>query len=86
MGTAEKLFVFVSVAVAWEMLKLKKGISEISIVLTGYDEVNHVPCSLRTAFPWFSVVFIAIGFGILNTMLIAVFERRENLACSVHWV
>lgn len=103
----EKQFAFVTINAARQMLKLKKGISEISIILPDNADANPVATGLKTElsadlyqiqtwqellpilnayieifdgfiFIWFIVVFIAMGFGIVNTTLMAVFERMRE--------
>ncbi len=105
--STEKQFAFVTLTAAKQMLKLKKGISEISIILPDDADTNHVVSGLKVElsadsyqihtwqellpilnaylkifdgfiFIWFIVVFIAMGFGIINTTLMAVFERMRE--------
>ncbi len=107
MRATEKQFVFITRSAARKMLKLDKGISEVSILLPGKPDNPQLYAALESALPaqqyevqtwrqllpfqtaylkildgfmwiWYLVVFVAMGFGIVNTTLMAVFERMRE--------
>ncbi|NLC70460.1 MAG: ABC transporter permease [Desulfuromonadaceae bacterium] len=103
----EKEFVFVTLPAAAGMLRLGRGISEISLLFPAEGISEAAAARLRDTFAgtdleistwrqllamisgvlelydgiifiWFLVIFVAMGFGIVNTFLMAVLERLRE--------
>jgi len=111
MADTEKIFVFVPLHTARQMLRLGEDATEIGIILPG-DRMADTDLSPLTEslserltgkgvivedwrqmlpamnaylemfdaflYIWYLVVFVAMGFGIVNTVLMAVYERMRE--------
>lgn len=100
-------FAFLGRAAAQKLLKLDRGFSEASFVLSNADDLDSFVASAKRRLPgldvtswsereqfvvalvkvqgrflvfWFAIVVVAIGFGMINTLLMAVFERIREFA------
>lgn len=101
----EKVFMFVALNQAQDMLNIGKEISEVSFVLNDLDTLPVFIPQLRDVAPsldiqawfelepftnailkisdgtialWVVVMFVLVAFGLVNTLLMAVFERTRE--------
>ena len=102
----ETSYVFTGIETARALLKMGKGVSEISLLGPDYRNLDALAAEVRTAaagadtrtwleldtymasmldvmdgviFVWFGIIFLALSFGLVNTLLMAVFERTREI-------